>query len=73
MIRRSPDPHDGRSTLVSLTELAESRLPAARDILFRGNDEALQGFNSKEITTLTALLQRVITNLENLAENSPSA
>ena len=70
MIRRTPDPEDGRSTLISLTELAESRLPAARRVLFQGNDEALRGFNQSEITMLAALLQRVVTNLEAAAGES---
>ncbi len=70
MIRRAPDPADGRSTLISLTAQAESRLPAARRVLFQGNDEALRGFDQAEIATLTALLQRVVTNLEAAAEDS---
>ena len=69
LIARIPDPADGRSSLIKLTELALSRVPEARSILLQGNKEALVGFSDSEIETLTGLLMRVLANLENMVEN----
>jgi len=64
LIRRTPDPGDRRSSLVSLTPAAREKLPAARALLLRGNEEALVGFSDQEIETLCSLLRRVIHNVE---------
>jgi MarR family transcriptional regulator for hemolysin len=64
LIQRSPNPHDKRSSLISLTPFALQKVPAAKAIMQRGNDEALQGFTDRETATLVRLLSRVITNLE---------
>ena len=64
LIRRSPDPADGRSQLVSLTDLALSRLPDARAVLTRGHREATAGLSDRDVATLRRLLGRVIENLE---------
>jgi len=44
LIRRAPDPADGRSSQISLTKKALTRLPAACAVLFQGNQDALDGF-----------------------------
>ena len=67
LIRRAPDPADGRSSLISLTEIAEARLPNACKVLFQGNREALDGFTEKETEQLVALLTRLIANLDRIA------
>lgn len=67
LIRRSPDPSDGRSSLVSLTEAARARMPEACDVLFQGNREALAGFSDQEAAQFTDLLTRLIANLDRLA------
>jgi DNA-binding MarR family transcriptional regulator len=67
LIRRSPDPLDGRSHRVCLTRAAEARLPSAIAVLLEGNAEALAGFTKKEAAQLAALLSRVITNLDRIA------
>ena len=73
LIRRSPDPTDGRSSRVSLTEAAEARLPAAIATLLQGNQEALRGFSETEAAQLTDLLTRLIINLDGLTQGpSPS-
>jgi MarR family transcriptional regulator, transcriptional regulator for hemolysin len=64
LIRRAPDPTDGRSSLVSLTETAEARLPDACAVLFQGNREALDGFTDEEAAQLVSLLNRLIANLD---------
>jgi MarR family transcriptional regulator for hemolysin len=68
LIRRTANPHDKRSALISLTPLALKKLPAARAILAEGNKEALQGFTEQEIETLSQLLLRVLKNLEPMVE-----
>ena len=64
LIRRAPDPADGRSSLVSLTETAEARLPDACAVLFQGNREALDGFTDEEAAQLVALITRLNANLD---------
>lgn len=66
-IVRTPDPQDGRSKLISLTADAEKRMPAAKKILFSGEDVALAGFSEAEKDTLVALLDRLSANLDRAA------
>ena len=47
LIRRAPDPADGRSSRITLTEVAEARLPDAVAVLLRGNREVLRGFTDE--------------------------
>jgi MarR family transcriptional regulator for hemolysin len=63
LIRRSVNPEDKRSALVSLTPRAIKKLPQVE-----GNNEALRGFSEKEIETLCKLLRRVVLNLDPEAE-----
>ena len=67
LIRRTPDPADGRSARVFLTEAAEARLPAAIACLLQGNREALEGFTDGEAAQLVALLTRLTVNLDRIA------
>jgi MarR family transcriptional regulator, transcriptional regulator for hemolysin len=67
LIRRTPDPSDGRSSRITLTEAAEARLPDAVHVLLRGNQEALRDFTDEEAGRLIALLTRLIANLDQLA------
>lgn len=71
LIRRVPDPSDGRSSQVMLTETALARLPEACDVLFKGNAEALDGFSEKEAAQLKRLLDRLIDNLYRLDRDRP--
>jgi MarR family transcriptional regulator, transcriptional regulator for hemolysin len=64
LIRRTPDPADGRSSRISLTDTAHARLPDACTALFQGNRDALAGFSDEEATQLNALLSRLIANLD---------
>jgi MarR family transcriptional regulator, transcriptional regulator for hemolysin len=64
LIRRSPDPDDGRSSRVELTKMAHARLPEACAVLFEGNREVLRNFTDKEAQQLVALLARLIANLD---------
>jgi MarR family transcriptional regulator, transcriptional regulator for hemolysin len=67
LICRMPDPADGRSSQISLTETARTRLPDACAALFQGNRDALIGFTDEEATQLVALLTRLIANLDRAA------
>ncbi len=64
LIRRTPDPQDKRSSLISLTPAAMKKLPRARAVLMQGSTLALQGFTAREIATLSRLLKRVVENME---------
>jgi MarR family transcriptional regulator for hemolysin len=68
LIRRTPDPDDGRSSRITLTKLAVSRLPEAIATLFQGNRDALAGFTEEETVQFVALLGRVIANLDLLTD-----
>lgn len=70
LIRRTPDPLDGRSSRVSLTAYARDRLPEAIDVLIKGNDEVLDGFTDGEASLLSSLLIRLIANLDQALCNS---
>ena len=67
LIHRTPDPADGRSSRISLTDAARGRLPDACATLFQGNREALGGFSDEEAVQLVALLTRLIANLDRIA------
>jgi len=71
LIRRTPDPTDGRSSRIALTEAAKARMPEAIATLFDGNHEALDGFSSAEAEQFVALLARLIANLDRMT--SPDA
>ncbi len=68
MIKRSPDPSDGRSSLISLTRKALNLLPEVDEMVDAGNDAAVAGMSDDEVKILIDLLQRLIANLEALAE-----
>jgi MarR family transcriptional regulator for hemolysin len=67
LIARTPDPTDGRSSRVTLTEAAQARLPDAVATLLRGNHEVLAGFTDADAAQLTDLLTRLIANLDRIA------
>src|SRR5271170_7682723 len=73
LIQRAPDPADGRSSRITLTQVAEARLPDAVAVLLRGNHEVLRDFTDEEAGLLVALLTRLVANLDRVAsvEGSP--
>jgi MarR family transcriptional regulator for hemolysin len=73
LIKRTPDPADGRSSRITLTTAAEARLPDAIATLLQGNDDALRDFTDQEATLLVALLTRLIANLDRIASVDTSA
>ncbi|MEU3370328.1 MarR family winged helix-turn-helix transcriptional regulator [Streptomyces sp. NPDC006711] len=64
LIRRTPDQHDRRVSLISLSETGLAKLTQVRSALFETNDQALRGFSAEEVDLLVALLGRLVTNLE---------
>jgi DNA-binding MarR family transcriptional regulator len=64
LIRRTANPDDRRSSLISLTRRARKKLSRAKAILLEGNAEALRGFTDDEIASLSGLLRRVVKNLD---------
>jgi MarR family transcriptional regulator, transcriptional regulator for hemolysin len=73
LICRTPNPADGRSSKIALTEIARSGLPEACAVLFAGNRKALSGFTKAEAAQLIDLLTRLIANLDRLAIEDESA
>src|SRR5664279_5473842 len=67
LIWRTPDPADGRSSRITLTEAAHARLPQACAVLLEGNCEVLSGFTDEEAAQLVSLLTRLIANLDRVA------
>jgi DNA-binding MarR family transcriptional regulator len=67
LIQRAPDPTDRRSSRVTLTKVAEARMPDAVAVLLRGNQEAMSGFTDAEAEQLVDLLTRLIANLDRVA------
>jgi len=72
LIERTPDPKDGRSSLVFLTERARERLPELRRALGRGNEAVLEGFSADEAETLLRLMRRLNENLDRMLERELS-
>jgi MarR family transcriptional regulator for hemolysin len=73
MIKRSPDPDDGRSSLISITRKAMGILPEVDAAVDDGNELAVAGMSDDEVKTLIDLLQRLIGNLERAAEREQAA
>jgi MarR family transcriptional regulator for hemolysin len=73
MIKRSPDPGDGRSSLISITRKAMGILPEVDAAVDAGNELALAGMSDDEVKTLIDLLQRLIGNLERATEPEQAA
>lgn len=73
LIERTPDPADGRSSRIMLTEVARESMPEAIATLFQGNREALNGFTRQESEQLVGLLTRLIANLDKIAGADPNS
>ena len=69
LIGRVPDPADGRSRRISLTQAARARLPEAITTLLDGNREALSGLSEEEQVQFVSLLERVGVTLDRMNED----
>lgn len=63
LIVKTPNPADGRSELVSLSELGRSKFAALRACATRVNGRATAGFTDEERQALLSLLARLVDNL----------
>jgi MarR family transcriptional regulator, transcriptional regulator for hemolysin len=70
LIRRAPDPADGRSAKITLTRAAKARLPEAIAFLMEGNRDAMQGLSEKDAAQLVLVLTRLIANLDHITKAS---
>jgi len=64
LIRRSANPEDKRSALISLTPTTLKKLPAARAMLLEGHKLATSDFTEREIATFKRLLFRFLENVD---------
>jgi len=64
LIARRPDPQDGRSSLISLTQQAMEKMPAVRAAIAAVNAEALAGLSEAEAEAFLEGLATVVANLE---------
>jgi MarR family transcriptional regulator, transcriptional regulator for hemolysin len=68
LIRRKPDPSDGRSALVFLTPAALKKAAEVRKVVTAINGEALGALSGEERALFLQMLKRVITALEQAAD-----
>ncbi|VUD40412.1 Transcriptional regulator SlyA [Thalassocella blandensis] len=66
LITRSPNPADGRSSYITLTNKAKQRLPQAIAVLMAGNEEVMTGLSSDERRQFIGTLSKLIANLDKL-------
>lgn len=68
LVQRVPDPADGRSRLISLTEQASERLPKSRAVMDGVCEKALAGLTEDERGQLLTLLLKIDGNLQRAVE-----
>jgi len=73
LVQRRPDPADGRSALVSLTELGEARAEAAFADAVAVNGIAMSALSPAEQAQYYDMLHRVIAVLEREAQQRPES
>ncbi len=66
LVRRLPDPADGRASLLALTDDGEAALAELRREREEHGSAALSGWSTEEITAFTASLARYTHDLEGL-------
>lgn len=64
LITRTPDPEDGRSSLVELTSVALRKAEPAQRILEEGRKELLRDLGKDDLNALNELLSKLLRNLE---------
>jgi DNA-binding MarR family transcriptional regulator len=61
LLRREPDPHDGRATLLTLTEDGQRAVAAMRELLDARIEASLSHWSPDEARTFALQLQRFVT------------
>jgi MarR family transcriptional regulator for hemolysin len=69
LVKRVPDPADGRSRLISLSGRASRQMPNGKRVMDEGCETALKGFTAEERTQLLKLLLKIDGNLERALAN----
>lgn len=64
LVKRVPDPADGRSRLISLTARASRQMPNGKAVMDEVCETALTGFTAKERAQLLTWLLKIDANLE---------
>ena len=64
MLRRVPDPDDGRSTTLELTPRGDAAVAAARRILATIFDEIMAGWSDPDAERFVTALERLVATLE---------
>lgn len=72
LVQRVPDPSDGRSRLISLTEQASRQLPKARGVMDAVCEKALAGLTDEERELLLTVLLKIDGNLNRALEEVAS-
>lgn len=70
LVVRTPDPRDGRATLVTLTERGTSLLPVALERRRQAIEAATTGLSPQEVASLHRLLAHVLVNLRAMVDGS---
>ena len=65
-VDRTPDPDDGRATLLQVTNAGESFLAEVREQRIAVLSDAVSDWSDKDIATLTRLSRRLAKDLEQL-------
>ncbi|MDQ0323093.1 DNA-binding MarR family transcriptional regulator [Pararhizobium capsulatum DSM 1112] len=63
LVRKKPDPFDGRGFLYSLTEKSRLKLPVVFNEMVVGNEKALRGISEAQVELLLQTLVRMNLNL----------
>ena len=73
LVERVPDPADKRSRLISLTATATKRMPQAKAVMEALKTQALVGFSEEEIAQLASFVERINTNIDQMAVERSNA
>lgn len=73
LIKRVPDPSDGRSRLISLTALASRQLPKGKAVMDEACEKALAGLTDEDRELLLGLLLKVAGNLDRALGSGPES
>jgi DNA-binding MarR family transcriptional regulator len=71
LVRRKPDPHDRRGTLVGLTRKGRSAIDAALAAHLGNEERVLSPLTSQERRTLDRLLRKLLMHLETEPDERP--
>ena len=68
LIRRLPDPHDRRKSLIALTDGAQALYARYEQVSHQMNEIYFKGFDEREIIEFEQYLHRILHNLKSIRE-----